>query len=173
MEPVLLGKLHNIKLSCSVFRVTTFQFNSKKVALSILFQYTHNFNENLQTLYSKSVTNNVFDSKSQNQRQCILSYLALLILSYDELVDCKVEIMQLTIQVDNIFATLYITCLQFSYSIKLHFPYDIISLPNGCKASPISFVLPSNTNINVEAIIETPEYKLGFNRSYSKINNFS
>ena len=33
-------------------------------------------------------------------------------------------------------------------------------------------LLPSNDKLNVEPSIETSEYKLGFNRSYSKINNF-
>ena len=55
------------------------------------------------------------------------------------------------------------------YVTKLHFPYNIIYLPNGCEAN----VLPSNNKLNVEAIIQTSEYKLGFNRSYSTINNFS
>ena len=68
---------------------------------------------------------------------------------------------------------LYITCLQYSYAIELCFPYDTIYLPDGCEANAITFVLPSNNKLNVEAIIEAPEYKLGFNRSYSKINNFS
>ena len=45
----------------------------------------------------------------------------------------------------------YITCLQFSYSIKLHFPYDIIYLPNGCEANPINVILLSN-KLNVEPI---------------------
>ena len=67
---------------------------------------------------------------------------------------------------------LYITCLQFSYLIKLHFPYDIIYLSDGCEANALTFVLPSNNKLNVEPIIETSEYKLGFNRLYSKINNF-
>ena len=54
MEPVLFEKLHNIKLSCSVFRVTTFfQFNSMKAVLSIQLQYVYDFDENLNTLYSK------------------------------------------------------------------------------------------------------------------------
>ena len=35
------------------------------------------------------------------------------------------------------------------------------------------FVLPSNNRLNVDSIMETTENKLGFNRSYSKINNFS
>ena len=39
---------------------------------------------------------------------------------------------------------LYITCLQSSYSISPHFPYDVIYLPEGCEANTISFVLPSN-----------------------------
>ena len=68
---------------------------------------------------------------------------------------------------------LYITCLQFSYSITPCFPYDIIHLPNGCEANGITFVLPSNNKLIVEPINETLEYKLGYNRSYSKINNFS
>ena len=52
VEPVLFQKLHNIKLSWSVLRVTTFfQFDSSKVALSILLQYAYDFNENLQTFY--------------------------------------------------------------------------------------------------------------------------
>ena len=68
---------------------------------------------------------------------------------------------------------LNITCLQYSYSILLHFLYDIIYLPNGCEANAITFALPSNNQLNVHSIMETPESKLGFNRSYSKINNFS
>ena len=39
-------------------------------------------------------------------RQCILTYSALLKLCSDELVDCKLQIMQLTSQINNIFATL-------------------------------------------------------------------
>ena len=57
--------------------------------------------------------------------------------------------------------------------IKLCFPYDIIYLPNGCEANTITFVLPSNNKLNVEPIIIAPEYKLVFDRSYSKTNNFS
>ena len=37
----------------------------------------------------------------------------------------------------------------------------------------IAFVLPSNNNLDVEPSIEATEYKLGFNRSYSKMDNFS
>ena len=108
MEPVLFEKLHDIKLSCSAFRVTTFfQFDSTKVALSIHLQYAHNFNENLETLYSKIVINNVFDPRSHKERQHILFYLALLDSSFEELADCKVQNMQLTKQEDNIFATIH------------------------------------------------------------------
>ena len=67
----------------------------------------------------------------------------------------------------------YITFLQFSYLINLHFPYDMIYPPNGCEANGITFVLPFNNKLNVEPINESPKYKLGFNRSYSKIDNFS
>ena len=107
MEQVLFEKLHDIKLLHSVFRVTTFsQSDSTKPALSILLQYAHNFNENLKTLYSELVLNKIFDSRSHNERQCILSYSALLNSSPEEFADCKVQIMQLTNQVDNIFAIL-------------------------------------------------------------------
>ena len=68
---------------------------------------------------------------------------------------------------------LYRTCLQYSYMIKFHFPYDIMYLTNGCEANTITFVLPSNNKLTVEPTIEATEYKLGFNRFYSKINNFS
>ena len=82
---------------------------------------------------------------------------------------------------DNVWAistlqndkNIYFTCLQFSYTTKLHFPYDIIYFPNDHDANAISFVLPSNNKLHVESSIETPQYKLGFSRSYSKINTFS
>ena len=69
---------------------------------------------------------------------------------------------------------LYITCLQFSYTIKLCFSYDIIYLPDAHEANAISFVLPSTNKLYLESSIKTPQLKLGFNRSYKKkINNFS
>ena len=68
---------------------------------------------------------------------------------------------------------LYITCLQYCYTSKLCFPYDIIYLPNGTEANAITFVLPSNSKLNVGLSIKVTEYKVGFNRSYSKINTFS
>ena len=68
---------------------------------------------------------------------------------------------------------LYITCLPFSFTIKLHFPYDIIYLPNGYEANAIAFMLPSNNKLNIESSTEATEYKLGFNRSYSKCNSLS
>ena len=46
----------------------------------------------------------------------------------------------------------YITCLQLSYLIKLHFPYDIIYLHNGCEVNAITVVLPSNNKLDVELI---------------------
>ena len=57
--------------------------------------------------------------------------------------------------------------------IKLCFPCDIIYLPYVFEANAITFVLPSNNKLNVEPTIEADEYKLGFNRSYFKINNCS
>ena len=68
---------------------------------------------------------------------------------------------------------LYIPCLQYSYSISICFPYYIVHLPDGYEANAVTFVLPSNDRLNVNSMIKTMENKLGFNRSYSKINNFS
>ena len=39
---------------------------------------------------------------------------------------------------------LYITCLQFSYSLTLCLPYDIIYLPGGYEAKAITSILSSN-----------------------------
>ena len=65
MELVLFEKLHNIKLSHSVFRITNFfQFDSTKSALNTLLEYTQDLDENLKTLYSKLVTNNYYDHKT-------------------------------------------------------------------------------------------------------------
>ena len=59
------------------------------------------------------------------------------------------------------------------YSIKCYFQYDIIYIPDGCEANALAFVLQSNNKLNIEPITEAPEYKLGFNRSYLKINNLA
>ena len=84
LEPVLFEKVHNIKLSQSVFKVTVFfRCSSTKAALNILLNYMHDFNQNLKTLYSKLVTNNDFDQKSYDVRQCILTYSDLLKLNSD------------------------------------------------------------------------------------------
>ena len=70
LEPVLFYKLHNIRFSHSVFRVTTFfQFKSTKAALQILPKYVHDFEENLKTLYLKLVSSNDFDHKSYDVGQ--------------------------------------------------------------------------------------------------------
>ena len=103
LQPVLLKKLH----TWSVFRVTTFfQFKSTKAALDILPHYMHDFDKNLKTQYSKLVTNNDFDHGSYDVRKCSLTYSALLRLCSDELAEGKLQITQLTIQTNNIVATL-------------------------------------------------------------------
>ena len=107
MEAVLFEKLHNIKLSCSVFIVTTFfQFNSTKYALNTLLKYAQDFNENLKSLYSKLVTNNNYDHKSYDTNQWNVSYSALLTLCSDEISGCKLQIADLNTQLNNIFTTL-------------------------------------------------------------------
>ena len=107
MEPVLFEKLHNIKLSYSVFRFTTlFQFDSTKFVLNILLEYTQDLDEDLKTLHSKLVTNNNYDHKSYDTRQWIWSYSALLTLCSGEISDFKLQIAQLNSQVNSIFITL-------------------------------------------------------------------
>ena len=72
LEPVLFEKLHDIKLSHSVLRVTTsFQFTTTKMSLQTLLQYVHDFKDSLRILYSKLVNNNDCDHKSYDVRQCV------------------------------------------------------------------------------------------------------
>ena len=52
---------------------------------------------------------------------------------------------------------LYITCLKYTYSITLHFPYNVIYLPNGCETNTITFVLLSINRLNVDTIMEALE----------------
>ena len=59
MELVLFEKLPNIKLFRSIFRVTTFfQFGSTKCSLNISLQYAQDWEGDIQTLYTKLITNN-------------------------------------------------------------------------------------------------------------------
>ena len=108
LEPVLFEKLNNnIKLSLSVFWVTTFfQFASTKTALQILLQYVHNFEDILTTVCSKLGDDNDINHKSYDIRQCVLMYSALLKLCTDDLIDCKSQINQLTTQFNHILTTL-------------------------------------------------------------------
>ena len=48
-----------------------------------------------------------------------------------------------------------------------------IYLPDRYEGNAIYFVLLSYNKLYVESSIETPQYKLGFSRSYSKMDNFS
>ena len=66
----------------------------------------HDFVDNLTILYSKLFPNNDLDHKSNEVRQHVLTYSALLKLCTDELTDCKSQNTQLTTQVNHIFATL-------------------------------------------------------------------
>ena len=53
------------------------QFNSMKSSLNILLQYTQNLEENIQTLYTKLVTNHD-NQKTYKAPQCNLTYVSLL-----------------------------------------------------------------------------------------------
>ena len=59
MEPVLFEKLYNIKLFCSVFKVTTFfQFDSTESTLDTLLLYAQELDVNMKTIHSELVNNN-------------------------------------------------------------------------------------------------------------------
>ena len=103
--------------------------------------------------------------------QCILQTLAVINQTQDEVININDNFWAISTLQNN--KKLYITCLQYSYSISNCFPYNIIYLPDGHEANAITFVLPSNNLLNVDSIMESTESKLGFNRSYSKINNLS
>ena len=89
-----------------------FQFESTKAALDILLHYAHDCDENLKKLYTKLATNNNFDHRSYNVRQCTVTFLALHKFCSDELIGCQLQITQLTSQINNILATLHQTDLK-------------------------------------------------------------
>ena len=41
------------------------------------------------------------------------------------------------------------------------------------EANAISFLLPSNNKLHVKPPMETPQHKLGFSRSYSKMRTLT
>ena len=103
MELVLFEKLPNIKLSRSVFRVTIFfQFDSTKSSLNILLQYAQDLEENIQTLYTKLVTDNN-DQKTYDALQWNLSYASLLTSCSNEIYNCKCQIIDLHTHLHDIF----------------------------------------------------------------------
>ena len=128
-------------------------------------QHTPVYSVILQTL---AVTSFSFRIKSKLIKLCILSVI---IQTENKAINIYGNFWAISILQNN--KKFYTTCLQYSYSILLCFPFDIVYLPDGCKANAITFVLPTNNRLNVDSIIKTMENKLGFNRSYSKINNFS
>ena len=90
MEPLLFKTVHNIKLSCSVFRVTTFLpvwFHQN--AWNTLPIYGQELDANVKTLYSKLVNNNNNDHKSYDANQWNSSPSALLTTCSDEISHCK------------------------------------------------------------------------------------
>ena len=77
MEPVLFEKVPSIKLSRSVFGVTTFfQCDSTISSLNILLQYAQDLEENIQAFYTKLVTDN-YDQKTYDAAQQNLFYASL------------------------------------------------------------------------------------------------
>ena len=96
-------------------------------------------------------------NKDRINKFCILSGVNQ---TQDETININNNFWSISTLHDN--KKVYITCLQLSYLIKLHFLYDMIYLPNGCEANAITFVLPSNNKLNVETIDESPKYRLDF-----------
>ena len=106
MELVLFEKLHNIKSSRSVFRVTTFfQFDSTKSSLNNLLEYGQDSDDNIKTLYAKLVTNN-YDQKTYDANKQNLSYASILTSCSNEFWNCKCQITDLCTQLYDIFNTL-------------------------------------------------------------------
>ena len=122
-------------------------------------------------LYAADTSNPCSYSLFLKVREKINYILSVINQTHDEALNIYDIFWAITTLQDN--KKLYITCLQYSYTIKLCFPYDKIYLPNSCEAIAITFVLLSNNTLNVELPIEATEYKLGFIRSYSEINNCS
>ena len=92
-------------------------------------------------------------NKDRINKFCILSVVNQ---TQDEAININDNFCSISTLQDN--KNLCITCLQFSYLIKLCLPYDIIYIPNGCEANAITFILPSNNKLHVEPISEIPEY---------------
>ena len=70
MGPVLFERLHNIKLSHSVFRVITFfQFDSTTNTLNSLLACAKELDSNLKTLWSELVNNDNHDHNSYDVNQ--------------------------------------------------------------------------------------------------------
>ena len=105
MESVLFKKLPNIKLSRSVFRVTTFfQFGSIKFSVNILLQYAQELEENIQTLYTKLVTN-YYNQKTLKAPERNLTYVFLLTSCFQELNNYRCQMIVLYTQLYNMFNT--------------------------------------------------------------------
>ena len=84
------------------------------------------FDKKLKTLYSVLVTNNDFDHKSYDVRQYILTYLSLLKLCSDELMDCILQIMELTSEIKNIFAILDHTDTKLAKRGVIHLLFNFL-----------------------------------------------
>ena len=104
--------------------------------------------------------------KIQRNDVCILSVVNQ---TQDEALNINNNFWEISILQDD--KKLYTTCLQYSYTIELCYPYDIIYLPDGCEAN--AKLLYYHLTINIESSNEATEYILGFNRSYAKFDNFS
>ena len=105
LEPVLFEKLHNIKLSCSVLRISTFfNFALTKNCITTFASVCMGFSRQPNTSVSKLVDDN--DHKSYDIKQRVLTYSTLLKLCTDKLTDCRSQINQLTTQVNCILTTL-------------------------------------------------------------------
>ena len=97
MELVLLEKLPDNEVSRSIFRVTIFfQFSSTKSSLNILLQYVQGLEENIQTLYTRLVTNNN-NQEAYKAPQRNLAYASLLTSCSQEVNNYKCQIIKLYI----------------------------------------------------------------------------
>ena len=69
---------------------------------------------------------------------------------------------------------LYITCLTYSYPHYVRHPFDIVHLPNSCKATMESFFLLSKKQVISEVNVKRYKCKIyKFEGRYDKLNCFT
>ena len=82
LEQVLFEKLHNIELSCSIFKVTTlFQFDPTKSTLNTLLEYIQELDENIifrisyKSINIEQVISSAYHHQSNGQVEACIKFI--------------------------------------------------------------------------------------------------